>query len=313
MPKNSQTITQHYVPQFLLRHFSENNKRVWVFDKREQRVFCSNVKNVGAENRFYDFQLNGEDLGMEDALARYESLSSSIIQKIISSESIADISNSDRQILSGFVAIQFLRTRRSRDSYLELASELEKRTQEIIKGNYGIIDKFDVTEEDAKISQIQSLLDFDNLVPLISSKSWLLQKSPPSNPFWLSDHPVVMQNHNDYGPYGNISLAVKGIELYLPLSSGLVLAMLCPSDFNDLKGIEMLPNHLKTPVMKKIELALKTGTPVLCDASNIKNQNHLQVRFSGRYIFSSTNDFSLATKMISDNPKFATGVKIEFL
>jgi hypothetical protein len=39
---------------------------------------------------------------------------------------------------------------------------------------------------------------------------------------------VVLQNNNDFAPYGNLGLAVRGIE-HLPLSSTLMLALYCPS------------------------------------------------------------------------------------
>ena len=43
---------QHYVPQFVLRNFG-NGKRdqVYVFDKRNDPTFATNVKNVASESR----------------------------------------------------------------------------------------------------------------------------------------------------------------------------------------------------------------------------------------------------------------------
>jgi len=41
--------------------------------------------------------------------------------------------------------------------------------------------------------------------------------------FYLGDNPVLaLNNTRDFGPYGNIGLAVPGIEIYLPLTSDLL-------------------------------------------------------------------------------------------
>ncbi|MGA3715913.1 DUF4238 domain-containing protein, partial [Escherichia coli] len=61
------------------------------------------------------------------------------------------------------------------------------------------------------------------------SKDWYLLETRPEHPFYVSDNPVVLENRNDFGVYGNIGLAVPGIQIYLPLSSTLMLAMYCPS------------------------------------------------------------------------------------
>ena len=61
------------------------------------------------------------------------------------------------------------------------------------------------------------------------SKAWYLLETRPEHPFYVSDNPVVLENRNDFGVYGNIGLAVPGIQIYLPLSSTLMLAMYCPS------------------------------------------------------------------------------------
>lgn len=37
-----------------------------------------------------------------------------------------------------------------------------------------------------------------------------------------------MHNNKQYGPYGNIGLAVPHIEIYYPLSRDVVLAYMCP-------------------------------------------------------------------------------------
>ncbi|MDV5280161.1 DUF4238 domain-containing protein [Leclercia adecarboxylata] len=47
-------------------------------------------------------------------------------------------------------------------------------------------------------------------------KDWYLLETSPERPFYVSDNPVVLKNSNDFGPYGNLGLAVRGIQIYLP-------------------------------------------------------------------------------------------------
>jgi hypothetical protein len=54
---------QHYVPQFLLKHFGTGKKdKIAVFNKQTDRVFATNVRNVAAESRFYDFTAADKNL-----------------------------------------------------------------------------------------------------------------------------------------------------------------------------------------------------------------------------------------------------------
>ncbi|MGE9641640.1 DUF4238 domain-containing protein, partial [Escherichia coli] len=45
------------------------------------------------------------------------------------------------------------------------------------------------------------------------SKDWYLLETRPEHPFYVSDNPVVLENRNDFGVYGNIGLAVPGIQI----------------------------------------------------------------------------------------------------
>ena len=57
-------------------------------------------------------------------------------------------------------------------------------------------------------------------------KAWMLLESVPGIPFFTSDNPIALHNTNDYWPYGNLGLSVKGIEIYFPISSTLCLNLI---------------------------------------------------------------------------------------
>lgn len=46
---------QHYVPQFLLRNFAiDNTEKLFTFDKQQNKVFSTTVRDSASENGFYN-------------------------------------------------------------------------------------------------------------------------------------------------------------------------------------------------------------------------------------------------------------------
>src|SRR4029453_17497765 len=71
-----------------------------------------------------------------------------------------------------------------------------------------------------------------NEIPIhILDKTWLLFETDAATPFYISDNPVAMQNLVERrGPgRGNLGLSVRGIEIYLPISSLMTLGFFCRS------------------------------------------------------------------------------------
>jgi len=72
MAGNNRTKNQHYVPQFVLRRFSNADGKLWVYDKWTRKRFLSSPRNVAAENAFYDCEFNGELISLESAMCDIE-------------------------------------------------------------------------------------------------------------------------------------------------------------------------------------------------------------------------------------------------
>lgn len=144
-----------------------------------------------------------------------------VIAGLLRHKDISYLTADDRYKLAVFVAVQRART----------FGELER-----ISGMISVMtDKLaamGATEEQAgetkDVFLRQLVLQMPHIDHLLN-KDWYLLETRPEHPFYVSDNPVVLKNSNDFGPYGNIGLAVRGIEIYLPLSSTLMLAMYCPS------------------------------------------------------------------------------------
>jgi hypothetical protein len=222
---------QHYVPQFVLRNFS-NGKRpqVFVFDKKREVVFKTNIRNVASESGFYDFEINGTNLTIEPSLSHLESDVSHILKKIVIEESLSNVTKREKELLSVFLAVQFARTKQTQIRMKQLNDSIKKA----IIGLGGDPEKVDgwspADDEDIKISAIVGTLSAaEKYMPYFFDKAWLLFKTSKSQPHYISDNPITLQNMNDFRPFGNLGLSVRGIEIYFPISDTLSLGLYCRS------------------------------------------------------------------------------------
>lgn len=317
---------QHYVPKFLLRNFGTGKKNyVWVYDKLTGRSFQSNVKNVASENRFYDFEVDGENHSLEATLCRVESAAKPIVQGLVTNGTVAGMSAQERGTLAAFLAIQFVRTQWFRAVWAELPKVLRKKAEAlgtpIAPGSQAEALTKDPTENEIKIDAARMLLEApETYGPHFLDKTWFVARTTSSHPFVLGDNPVSLQNHVDTGPYGNLGLAVQGIQIYLPLSSTRALAMWCPSIGRQIadgaRTIRSLPEptidaHLQNPQgILELDAVLRNGSALNYSPEHVLNFNSLQIIRSERYVFSTSNDFSLAKRMINDHPHTRFGQKM---
>lgn len=318
---------QHYVPKFLLRNFGTGKKdHVWVFDKNSGRTFQTNAKNVASENRFYDFELNGESHSIEHGLSVIESHAKIVIDKILHEDSLSSLNSLEKANLASFLAIQFIRTKSFRLQWAELPKILRKKIDgmgiDVAPDSQAASLIQDPTENQIKLDCTRMILDAPKMFgPHFLDKAWILAKTTNNHPFIISDNPISLQNQIDMGPYGNLGLAVRGIEVYLPLSSTRALAMWCPSLVSQImKSAETLRRIPKAILEKKfgnsegilaIDTAVRTGSTLMYEPQHVINFNALQVSRSERYLFSIKNEFSLAEKMISDHPQLRVGPRLE--
>lgn len=318
---------QHYVPKFLLRNFGLGKKdHVWVYDKHTGRSFQTNAKNVASENRFYDFEIDGKAYSLESGLSGIESNTKPIIERIIREDSVSALGARERSTLASFVAIQFIRTKAFRMQWAELPRILQRKVESmgstVAPGSQAEILIQEPTENQIKIDTTRMILDAPKTYgPHFLDKAWFLARTTNSHPFMISDNPVSLQNHIDMSPYGNLGLAVRGIEIYLPLSSTRALVMWCPSlaikILEAAETVRRLPEsvlaaHAKDPGgILAMDSAIRTGSTLMYDPRHVMNFNSLQVGRSERYLFSAQNDFSLADRMIADHPHLRAGQRLD--
>ncbi len=318
---------QHYVPQFILRNFTVNDgKQIYVFDKLRERSFKTNIRNIAAETSFYNFNVDKYNFTIEPWLSDLESSTCSAFEKLINERSISNIDDDDRSKIAYFISVQIFRTRFFRDKLSNISKEMSERLKPYAFG----IDKVGITkpldEKKIKDVSIKTIVrDAEELIPHLLEKKWLLYETTESDPFYISDNPVVRQNHKNYGQlWGNLGLAVTGIEIYFPLTKTLSLAMLCRSHEETFQHVFKKIGFLKA-IIPAFELQLPVdmewienhkkgyieGTAIPMMAQNVINHNSLQVKWSSRYVFSCKHDFSLVREIIATDPIFKNGIKIK--
>lgn len=326
MTKSSLPKIQHYVPQFILKNFCiDNTSQVFVFDKKQKRIFKTNIKNVAAENGFYDINIFDSKVSIEEGMGELETTGSKVIKKILDNETLANITEYEKGILSYFIAAQFLRVKQKRITEMQLSDIVENQLR-----------KMGVTPDEASGIYPKSIGDIkmahianmgDNILefgPYFNDKTWVLFKAPKDTQYYISDNPVTLKNEIDYSPRGNLGLLVTGIEIYFPLSSKFLLAMLCRSHEDKIQlGVQQLNTLLKFGAfkpsgiqkgvisrMRKHKHAFDTGEAILSRKESVLNKNSLQVMYSSRFVFSKENNFYVAKKMIEENSEFQNPPKI---
>ena len=325
MRRSGLAKNQHYVPRFILKRFTERKEQIWVFDKKTKRKFRTNVKNVAAESGFYDFDFKDYEVTVEPSLGGIEGNVSAILKRIIRGESIAIISDEERSVLSNFFALQFVRTPQWRHMWDDMHEALAQSIRD--RGwNPEEIEGFEErTEEKTKLEHMRHIYNHGEFAPHFFLKTWVLLKTTDKHPFWISDNPISLQNMNDFGPYGNIGLAVKGIEIYFPISKTLSIGMWCSNHEEQFKALYEKYSYLKqnAPWMvakaignplyiEQLKAGIDTGCPIPSQPENVTNHNSLQVKCSSRFVFSRNVDFSLLEEIIETHPHMREGQKIEF-
>ncbi|EKJ7133571.1 DUF4238 domain-containing protein, partial [Klebsiella pneumoniae] len=262
---------------------------------------------------------------LEPLLGIYEHDAAPVIAGLLEHKDIRRLTEDDRYKLAVFVAVQRART----------FGELER-----ISGMISVLtDKLaamGVTEEqagetlglspggDTRDIFLRQLVQQVSHIKHLLSKDWYLLETRPEHPFYVSDNPVVLENRNDFGVYGNIGLAVPGIQIYLPLSSTLMLAMYCPSIREQkvrekqhllhliARAPDLIPRHMRPFEMLEHVNRHTDYLLMPLSAENVMHYNALQVEYAEQYVFCGENDFSLAERMLAADDRYRTGPRFTF-
>lgn len=331
---------QHYVPQFILRQFLSDpvKEQVRVFDKHSERSFPTSITNILSERRFNDFRIEDAMVTYEPAMCRIEEQVLPAYRDVVTQRRLSgDVQQ--KVALSFFLAFQFLRTKASRQNF----AELEEGLRTVIESRGWRMEDVEgwspLTDDMLKAQHIRLIRDGLARYPLmIASLDFFLAAAAPGRSFYLSDNPVVLHNNRTFGPYGNIGFGVTGIQVYMPLSSDLMLCAYCPTIFQEQREEyrrkdeerDMLAARLAmsgTISAEKIKAAVETdravleksdigqivrGIPLSSSDDNKDFYNSIQTSWATRFLICQDGDFDLAKSFTREFPATREGRKITF-
>jgi hypothetical protein len=312
---------QHYVPQFLLRNFSKKKNRIYVFDKKLNRSFPCNVKDIGHENNFYEDQLLGYGNETELKLSKLETVVAPVIEKILIDGSIKNLEDWEHKfIICLFSTVQMIRTNDIRKFLEGFNQILNKRITE-----WGYDPNTEVknykTPSQAELKS--SAIDLLNTLPSSLSGGFLnkqlsLLKAPKGQNFYISDHPIVIHNHFPREGRGNLGIGLKGIEIFFPISPVYCLSFLCGEtaqevitkvkNFKASQLLGIVPKVDMSEAEKMVDY-FENGTTNKLAIENMDFSNSLQVIQSTRFVYSCEPKFNLAKDMLKTHPEISTQEK----
>ncbi len=263
---------QHFVPRFHLSNFCNDQGKVWAFNTQYKTIKEYSVTQIASQEYFYEVNPNAPDGKLEKLLSELENNCSQIFKHIIDTKSLKELSDDDRFDLGLYVLAQQHRTSAALSNSIEFQQGFRERVGDWIRELEGNRE-FKFPDENPKLLWRSTLISSIERVPLLLEKKWVLLIS--DREFYISDNPSVLNNEIIRLHRGNLGLKNKGIQLFLPLSDSVTLAIFCPEHYN--------VDHNRTlPYMPEF----------------VQIVNYLQVENSEQFVYSSQKDFALAKDMV---------------
>ena len=162
-----------------------------------------------------------------------------------------------------------------------------------------------------------------DLLPHLLDKTWLLFRAHENSTFYTSDNPVTMHNSRRDPWRGTLGVAVEGIEIYVPLSPRITLALYCKSHEEGWKqtiaqrdivrslGLAVpLEFSAHEAAFAQLAGGVTTGQPIQLTERVTDFQNELQIWNSSRFIFSRKADFASVKNAIRRNGAIKEGPRL---
>jgi len=221
---------QHYVPKFYFKLFSEKGI-VEVYDVRDKKFHPGSCKDLCAEDWFYS-----TDAQMEKCFSRMELDFSKILNKIIDSTDINQLSDKEYYLLLLFLVFQNARTAKGKDLSEDFVNYfIQDSFKDLLRKNIGKLPW--ITENFIEYYQMPTILAPSHAIAIMSSLetgALLISDLKPiilindtEMEFIFSDSPVVLYNSffNDKDGSGSSGIQAHGLQIFCPLNSKTMLML----------------------------------------------------------------------------------------
>ena len=231
--KQGQTKRQHYVPQSILRKFSRNAATTSLLVMESGR----RVPRAPINRQCYEPYFYGADQVIEKSFANQESTVGGLLGDL-SPSTLRGLGGPALRELRLFVHYQHARTRGAAESlsrfmspFLEIAS---RGTAKLGSGETDPPQKMPWLKD----AQNESIWQAANTTPLLLDLAVKFVTAKGKRGFVIADHPVVFynqfaENHPVLSRFPtSTGLAVKGLQIFMPLSPTVALALYDPVTYS---------------------------------------------------------------------------------
>lgn len=235
-PKQGKTKRQHYVPQMILKNFTGDllNTSLVVLSTGK-RVDMAPIDRQCYEPYFY-----GKDQILEESFSARESSVAALLGDLSPSR-LDRLSAKALDELRIFVHYQHARTRGAAEALSNFAAAFLKSamrgTAKLNRVDASTAELTEATRVRLTNAQNESIWHAAKSTPMTSDLAVKFLVSNQGNGFAIADHPVIRYNQfAEHQPVlrrwpSSTGLAVKGLQLFMPLSPSVTLAMYDPSTY----------------------------------------------------------------------------------
>lgn len=274
--------SQHYIPQFYLREFTDpetpngHEPYVWVYGHESKKWKKKSPKNIASKPNFYSFidQEGKKRDEIEKGLSTIEGKTASIYRNKICTRQQLTIQ--EKATIAEFIVLMVTRVPSFHNTIDSSVCKLTKILLEMYKARPEAAKKFKEEYErdigrklpedfdERKSFILKMMISLTEIAKIIFNMTWTFIHTTEKAWFITSDSPFNMRNPKSNSPWYGHGLAYQDIEVTIPLSRQICLLATWK------KG---LWPHIDVPQLVVEEL------------------NHDRIEASDKFIISSQNDF----------------------
>jgi hypothetical protein len=210
----------HYVPRFYLRHFTNDGRSLSLYNLGRDLV----VPSANLKNQCYRDYMYGTDGRQEANLSLMEGALAELLKRVLASQLLPRPWSPDHESLCILTILQSARTAYASDAMNEFTDKMWKQVLEKDpRFPTEMLEKVRIANSDPANFTVHIML---RLYHLIMDLDYRLLLAHQGTQFITSDNPVVLYNQLlEFEPLGSkTGLACKGLQIFFPLSPGVLLA-----------------------------------------------------------------------------------------
>lgn len=241
----NQPKRHHYIPQFYLKYFSQDQNNLWVFDRVKKEYRLQGTRKIASENKFYTYTVKGKEENLEDLFGQIEGLAKPILDKLLNKEEITMQEKADFSMFLGALRVRIPDFKKWTE---ESGEKMYKKFNKLTFSNREYVEKM-IKKSGKKVSEqeIDELMDFAtdesrydvkfppgywlgtmlrlslDIADIFIDSNWDLYHFDKKYALLTSDNPVVLVPPKNYDPFYGFGLATVGTVKVIPLSSNVCL------------------------------------------------------------------------------------------